>query len=58
MTKVLTFLAFYYSCSLFSAIYFYVLLLNVYVYDEYESVDFFVLGLLDKSNDLILSNQV
>jgi len=36
--KVLTFVAFYYSCSLLSAIYFHVLLLlhNLYVYDEHE----------------------
>jgi len=40
------------SSSLF--IYFYVLLLLLYVYNEHEWVDFFVLGLLDEFNDLIL----
>jgi len=57
---VLYFLVLYNSALLLSAVYFHVLLLNffnLFVYDENEWVDFFVLGLLDESNDLILSNQ-
>jgi len=36
------------------AIYFHVLLLLLYVYGEHEWVGFYVLGLFDESNDLIL----